>query len=347
MSQPVQRILIALLAVALVIGLGGWSLYNLGGGRWTFADTMYMAAISAATVGFAELPGLADVTGARALTVLVILLGIAAFAFFQSSLTAFLVEGAIGEAFRRRRMERAIEDVKDHIIVAGCGSTGRHVVRELIATRTPFVVVDQGREGVLEVGRETGAHILFVEGDATHDSVLLSAGILRARGLVAALTHDQDNLYVTLSARTLNPKARIVTKVVAPEATAKMLRAGASSTVSPNTIGGLRMASELLRPNVVGFLDEMMRDRSLNVRIEEVAVPAGSRLLGRRLRESAIQEETNTLVVALRAPDGTLTCNPSRDLLLTPESVLIVMGAVDDIGRLRQFVLPERASVGT
>jgi voltage-gated potassium channel len=235
-------------------------------------------------------------------------------------------------------MDRNIASLAEHVVVAGCGSTGRHVVEELLATRTPFVVIDRDRDQLELLNQELGGRVLFLIGDATHDHALLEAGIARASGLIAALTHDRDNLYVTLSARTLNPRARIVAKVVELEAVPKMLRAGANATVSPNTIGGMRMASEIVRPSVVEFLDQMLRDRDKSVRIEEAAVPPGSHLIGLKLKDAPIHESTNTLVVALREPGGEIRYNPGRDLILQAGTVLIVLGEVGDIQRLRAFV---------
>ena len=347
METAVRRVLYALATVTIVIVFGGLVLYWLGKGRWTVGDGVYMAAISAATVGFSELPGLGEVTGARLVTVVIIMLGIGSFAFFQSSLTAFFVEGALGEAFRRRRMEKLIATLENHVVVAGCGSTGRHIVTELLATRTPFVVIDRNREEMEALNRENGDRVPYVIGDATHDEFLKQAGVARASGVIAALTDDRDNLYVTLSVRAINPKARIVAKVVAKEAVPKMISAGADATVSPNTIGGIRMASEMLRPSVVEFLDLMLRDKERNFRIEEVGVPGGSHLIGMKLKDAPIHEATNTLVMALREPSGKLRYNPNREHLIDSGTVLIVMGEVADVQRLRAYVKEQARATGT
>jgi voltage-gated potassium channel len=346
MDPFVRRVFLALATVGGVILVGGWVLFVLGKGQWSLGDGIYMAAISAATVGFSELPHFDEVVGARFVTIIIIMLGIGAFTFFQSSLTAFFVEGALGEAIRRRRMDNAIAALKDHVVVAGCGSTGRHVIGELLSTRTPFVVVDRDKANLDLLNDEIAeGKLLYILGDATHDHTLAAARIAEAKGLIAALTHDRDNLYVTLSARSLNPKARIVAKVVEREAVPKMIRAGANATVSPNTIGGIRMASELIRPSVVEFLDLMLRDKEKNLRIEEAVVPDGSHLIGLKLKDAPIHEDTNTLLMALREPQGVIRYNPSRDITILSGTVLIVMGEVKDIVRLREYVKPGRGSV--
>ena len=158
-------------------------------------------------------------------------------------------------------MKNQIEALSHHVIIAGGGSTGQHAIEEMWATRTPFVVIDTSHRRMEHLSQQIGGgKMLYVVGDATEDAVLLAAGVTRARAVIAALTEDKDNLFVTLSARSLNPSARIVAKVIAADAAPKMMRAGANATVSPNMIGGRRMASEIVRPTVIQFIDQMLHD---------------------------------------------------------------------------------------
>jgi voltage-gated potassium channel len=259
-------------------------------------------------------------------------------AYFQSSLTAILVQGVIGERFRLRRMQKRVESLSNHVIVAGAGATGMHVIEELHATRTPFVAIDRNRHTLEKISRDfVGGEMLYVVGDATDDSMLMQAGITRAMGVVAALTEDKDNLYVTLSARSLNTGARIVSKVIAPDAAPKMMRAGANATVSPNMIGGRRLASELVRPTVVEFVDQMLREREDVLRLEEVVISDGSWFVGKSLREVPIRAETKLLVVALRV-DKKFIYNPEPSTALEVNSVLVVLGASTNVARLRELV---------
>jgi voltage-gated potassium channel len=329
----------AIALVGAVIGAGGLALYALGGGLWTLGESLYMAVISVSTVGFGELPSIGRVPGARSVTVATILTGLVAVAYFQSTMTALIVEGVIGEAWRSKRMKKHIGSLSGHVVIAGVGSTGKHVVEELTATRTPFVAIDRDRENLERVSDEVcDGKMLFVHGDATEDHTLLEAGADKAAGVIAALTHDKDNLYVTLSARTLNARARIVAKVVEPEAIAKMARAGANATVSPNIIGGRRMASELIRPEVVEFLDQMLRDKERTLRLEEVSVPHGSAYAGKALREVPIRRESNALVVAVRDTQRNFLYNPGPDHCLTEGSVLVVLGDPTNVDSLRSMI---------
>ena len=202
----------------------------MGHGRWTFWEAIYSALLAASTVGFAEPTGLHETPYGRALMAGIIIASVGVLAYFQSNLTTFFVEDVFGQTFRIRRMMKQIENVRGHVIVAGGGSTGRHVIRELISTKTRFVVIDHSREQLEQISEELAdGKMLYVVGDATIDQTLIAAGVQRAEGVVTTLTEDRDNLYVTLSARTLNPSARIVAKVISPDAVKKMMRAGATS----------------------------------------------------------------------------------------------------------------------
>ena len=319
--------------------VGALVIYRLGHGRWTVGDAFYQVAITLFTVGFGELPGTEQVPGARAFTVALLLLGVGTVTYAQAAGTALLIEGSLGEAYRKNRRMNLIARMSGHAVVAGAGSTGRYVVEELYASGRDFVLIDRDERKMQELSEEIcNGELLFVVGDATHDHVLQQAGIERASGIVAALTADVDNLYVTLSARAMNASARIVSKAVSAEAESKMRRAGASCVVSPNTIGGRRMANELVRPEVVEFLDQMHRtDHAL--RLDELTLPEGSPLVGRTLLEAKLQSRTNALVVAMRGPSGALEYRPGPESVLRPSTKLIVLGAQRDIAGLRQLLV--------
>ncbi len=339
MRSIVGRLLVAMLCVALVTFVGGSGIFLLGHGRWSIGESLYMAIISASTVGFGELPELDRVPGARAVTVGTILAGVAAFAYFQSVLTATIVEGVLGHAWRRKSMDRRIAELSDHFVVAGVGTTGRHIIEELVATGRPYVAIDRTTEGLERVNTEIAdGKMLYVCGNATEDHTLIAAGVERAAGVIAALTDDQDNLYVTLSARTLNARARIVTKVIEPEAMHKMLRAGANATVSPNMIGGRRLVSEMVRPAVVEFLDQMMRDKEQPFRFEEVPVPENSAAAGRTLASLDIRRVSNALVVAVRDRDRKFTNNPGPDYVIQGGTVLLVLGDTREAVKLAKLL---------
>lgn len=338
-NKSVKRLAIAamLLLGLVLIGSAGYDV--LGAGRWTFGECVYMTVITLSTVGFGELSRMGDVPGARALTVMLIVGGVGTLAYVQANVTAVLVEGALGQAWRRNRMRKKIDTLSRHIVVAGSGSTGKHVIEELITTLTPFVVIDRSQEHLQRLSDTMmNGDMLFVHGDATEDHVLMLAGVDRAAGVVAALTHDKDNLFVTLSARSLNATARIVSKVTEDESAPKMLKAGATSVVSPTQIGGRRMASELIRPEVNEFLDQMLRDKDKSLRLEEIVIPKESPYIGHALRDAPIRRETNLLVIAVRQPTREFVYNPEPDFVLDVGMTLVVMGAADGVKKLRALV---------
>ena len=297
-----------------------------------------MTTITLTTVGFGELPNMAEVAGARLLTGFIAAFGVGVVAYAQGNVTALVIEGAFGEALRRRRMQKAIEALRGHVVIAGAGSTGRHVVEELHSTATAFVVIDLNEAHMKRISQDLcEGQMLYVLGDATDDHALIAAGVRVASGVVAALTDDRDNVFVTLSARSLNPNARIVSKVIEDPSEAKMLKAGATAVVSPTQIGGRRIASELLRPNVNEFFDQMFRD-TRKLRLEEVAIPSGSTYDGQALRDTPIRKETSLLVIAVKTNDGAFVYNPDPHLVLTGGSTLIVMGEVASVVKLRKLV---------
>jgi voltage-gated potassium channel len=336
--RSVRRVGLAFTALMGVVLVGGIILYFIGHGEYSFWETWYFALITVATVGFYELPNMELHQGARVVTAVMILFGISSIAFFESTVTALLIEGIIGKIFRRRRMQNRILDLTDHLVIAGVGRTGEYAVHELHAAEQPFVAIDRD-EAVLErLSRQLGGKLLFVKGDATQDEILIQAGVARARGVLSALTDDRDNLFVTLSARSLNPKARIVSKVADAENESKLTRAGADATVCPQRIGGMRLVSELVRPNVTEFLDQMLRITGKHLRFEELEVPRGSRYAGRTLREVPIREQTSLLVVAIRLADGSYVYNPSSDQSLEEGKRLIVIGDIKGVRKLRHLL---------
>ena len=234
-------------------------------------------------------------------------------------------------------MQSKIEGLSGHLVVAGCGRTGRYIIEELDAIRRDFVVIDRNEELLKRLCEELGGRLLYVVGDAIDDHTLLAARVATASGVMAALTDDRDNLFIVLSSRALNPNARIVSKVIEVENESKMLRAGADQTVSPHRMGGLRMVNELVRPRVTNFLDQMLRVNR-NLRFEEIELPEGSRYVGHTLREIPVRAETQLLVVALHEHEEHYVYNPSPDHALIAGTRLIVMGDLANVEKLRVLV---------
>lgn len=235
-------------------------------------------------------------------------------------------------------MQRAIGTLSDHVIVCGIGTTGRHIAAELRAVQVPFVVVDSDGARLEELSSEFEDTLLYVHGDATDDHVLELAGIERARGVISALNDDKANLFVTISARALNPEIRIVAKSIEASTEAKLKRAGADAVVAPNYIGGVRLFSEMVSPKTTAFLDRIVRFGSgISVGIESIDIPVSSPLVGKRLAETNIRDD-GALVVAVHRPDGDYIYNPGSEHLLEAGDSLIVLADSRDVAALRQRI---------
>jgi voltage-gated potassium channel len=339
MNQLLRRLLGALFALA-VVTLGGATAYWLiGQGRWAWWDCLYMTVISVTTVGYGEtLVGMDQVPHARAFTVALLFFGTGSIVYFASLVTAFFIEGELKTLLHVQKLKKRIRRMKEHIVVCGAGSTGRNILEELIAVGVPVVAIDQDEPRLREIAsKHPRAQLSYLVGDATEDETMALAGIASARGVVAALSSDKDNLYVVVSARQLNPTARIVARCAERAHVDKIKRAGADAVVSPNYIGGVRMVSEMLRPNVVRFLDEMLRDARLTYRIDEVTIAAGSALHGQSLRASKLRETFGVTVLALRGAEAVAwQYNPVADAVLEAQMVVVVLGSMEQVGALRR-----------
>lgn len=333
-----QRLLAAGVLMFIAYGVGTIGYFFLGQGRWSLGDCAYMTIISLTTVGYSEvLRDLHHVPYARLFTALLLVMGAGIAVYFVSVLTTFLVEGEFLQIQRTKKMLKRISKMKDHIIVCGVGGTGRHIVDELVSTRWSFVAIDTDSER-LEACQATHKNkIQIMCADATDDQVLLKAGIEQAHGVVASLPDDAGNLYVVVTARGLNPHLRIVAKAMSTAAVQKLKVAGADSVVSVNTIGGLRMCSEMIRPHVVSFLDKMLQDKDKNLRFEELVIPAGSPLVDSVLADSGLRCERNLLIVAARNRDsGEYIYSPGGDFTLEQGMTLILLGETEAVRRLRK-----------
>jgi voltage-gated potassium channel len=329
-----RKALIAGGLLVLVLAVGTAAYKYIGGEKATLLDSLYMVVITIATIGYGEIIDLSHSPGGRIFTMFLSFAGIGIMTYIMMSLTAFVVEGELNEAFRRRKMEKRIEKLRGHYIVCGADGVGTHVARELLATQRAYIVVDVDREKIERLhGGEDGP--AFVVGDATDNETLEKAGIGRALGLFAVTGDDNQNLVISLSARQLNPKIRVVARCEDARNSEKMHRAGADSAVSPTRIGGLRIASEMLRPAVVSFLDVMLRREDLALRIEELAVPEA--MVGRKLATLELHRFQKLLLLAVRTGHG-WTYNPPRDYVMQAGETLVFMGSPEEREQLEQVL---------
>jgi voltage-gated potassium channel len=312
--------------------------------EWAWGDSLYMTVITLTAVGYDEVHPLSP-TG-RIFTSFILAGGITGLGLWVAFLTSFVVELDLTPVLRRRRMEKEIKKMQNHVIVCGAGRTGTQVMEELLVAGESFVVIERDRGKVQEI-QELLPDLVVVEGDATIDHFLEEAGVQKARGLIACLSADTDNLFVCLTARDLRSDLEIVARAYEEETVPKLYRAGANHVVSPNASGAIRMAAFMLRPSVVSFLDVATRSPDLTLRLEQETVTESSPLAGRTLADARIPQNTGLIVIALRKrnPEGaeeaySYVFNPVATTHLDPGDIMIVLGAPEQIRSLRAFVNP-------
>jgi len=324
-----QRIIIAviLLCCVVIIGTVGYSLIQ----KWNVLDSLYMTIITIGTVGFHEVKELSH--SGRIFTIGLIIFGIGIGSYALANLSAFIIEGQIQNIFRGRKMEKQISQLKDHIIVCGYGNTGVETVEELVKAKKKFAVIEKDEHKVEEL--KQNGH-LVLEGDATDDDVLERAGVNRANGLIATLANDADNVYVVLTAKGMNPQLRIVARAIDQLSCKKLIRAGADKVVSPYSIAGRRMARLLLSPGIVDFLEVMIQDEELELKIEEVKLKKNSKLDNKILSESNIKAETDgATVIGINKKGKKIVVNPPGSTVLESEDILFVLGNDSQIEKMK------------
>jgi voltage-gated potassium channel len=330
-EQIVRRgsLVAGLLLLTIGIGTAGFSLID----RYPVFDAFYMTLITITTVGYAEVHPLSQ--PGRYFNSFLILFGVSVMFFSVGAITQTVIELELQDVFGKRRRKRMIDKLENHFIICGYGRVGRHASYELLRAGAAFVVIDMRDE---RVTRAMNEGMTAFHGDSTRDETLRAAGIMRARGLVSALATDADNLFVILSAKTLNPKLMVVTRAAEEEAEEKLRRAGADTVFAPYTITGHRLAQALLRPHVAKFLDFATQDMGLDVEIEQVQVKPGTEFASKTLREMQLRRDLGVIVLAIRKPGGEMLFNPPADLEIAPGAFLIAMGQSPQLRKLEDLL---------
>jgi voltage-gated potassium channel len=322
----------AVLLLLLVVGTVGFMHYGPAGTE--LSDAFYMTAITITTVGYGEVVDLSQTDAGRMFAAFISFAGFGTVTFIFSSLTVFFLETDLNEALRRRRMEKAIRKLHSHYIVCGFGRVGRNVAIELQATNHRFVAIDPD-VAELEQFLTRYPGLLYLQGDASDDDVLLRGDIADARGVFAVTGDDSRNLMICLTAKQLNPAVRVVARCHELRNAGKMRKAGADVVVSPDFTGGMRIASSMIRPHVVSFLDEMLRSET-RMRIDEVMVPPS--FVACTLAELG-RRSPHYVLLGVRV-GGEMHFNPPDDFRVEPACTLIVMGNSSGRTELEAALLP-------
>lgn len=322
--------------VIFVFGAGGY--YVLTDEGVSLLDAAYMTVITITTVGYDESIPVDHDPVLQIFTIFLIIIGMGAVLYFVSVLATFMIEGELRDLFRRARMNKAIDAMEAHFIVAGLGRTGRNLARDVIARTRQCVLIDQEQERIEDYLRGEGVDAPYVIGDATDDEILKKAGVERARGIAICLGDDKENLFATISAHRLNEELRIITKGDDPRSEEKFLMAGADQVIFINSLGGRHMAAQLVQPRITDFIGLLFSHPERDHDIDRIRIPAGSPLAGRTLREIALRRHTGALVIAMITADGENRFSPGPEDKVEAGGELVVLAKNEEFEKLESFV---------
>jgi voltage-gated potassium channel len=314
-----------ILLITLVTGSIGFMLIE----HWNFLDSIYMTIITITTTGFEEVHPLNP--SGRIFTIILLVMGIGSIAYTGGRAAQLLIENQI---IRRKRMSKKLEELKDHYIVCGYGRMGRYICEELSSANVEFIVIENEPN---KIDRLIEMNFLYINGDATSDEILTTAGVIKAKGLVAVLSNDAENVFTTLSAKVLNPNLYVVARAVEEETESKLKKAGANRVVKPYEIGGNRMAELLLRPGVIEFIDVVAREKNVDLSMEELAVNERSSLIGKTLAELPIRKDLNIIIVSINKLKGGFIYNPKSSTVIEQNDKLIALGEKVNLSELSKL----------
>lgn len=324
-------IIILLVVAVLIIGITGYMAIE----GLSFIDALYMSVITVSTVGFDEVKELSF--QGRLFTIAMIICGISIVTFAFAMFSTLIMQGEMGYYIRRKKMDKKLKAMNNHIIVCGLGELGEEVVRNLIKHKKKFVVIDNSIEEINRVENIYGEFVHIV-GDATELVVLESSGVRTAKTLITCLGSDSDNLLVVFTAKDLNSSLTVVAEAIDRNIKDKLKRAGSDHIISPSQIGGTRMASVAVKPAVVSFLDIVTSSGEKELQIESVAIKTKSKVANMSLFEAKIPQRTGLIVISIRkSKTGDLIYNPSSKTILEPEDEIIVLGQQENISALKHY----------
>ncbi|MCX5877874.1 MAG: potassium channel protein [Deltaproteobacteria bacterium] len=335
-SFPIRKIGkgFALLFMVLSFGTAGYMLIE----KWSFLDSLYMTVITITTVGYREMGPMSPV--GMVFTIFVVFSGMGLIIYILGAVAQAMVELQLGSMIGRRKLLSKIRSMKNHYIICGFGRIGKIICRELKANSIPMVVIDNspGIDATME-----HEEIPFIHGDATAEEMLVDAGIERAKGLVSVVRSDADNVFITMSARGLNPGLFILSRAEEEHTEKKLMRAGANRVVMPYHIGGQKMAHAIVKPAVSDFLEFTVHNRRIGLEMGEVVVSENSHLSGVKLADSGIRQQMDVIIIAIQKKDGEMKFNPSSQTQIESGDTLIALGESEDISRLAKILSGENA----
>lgn len=302
----------------------------------SFIDALWLAVTSISTVGFGD--KVPSTTTGRIIVMALIFCGVGLFTYLLSAIFVGVTEGHIRNAWGKQKMFKRISKLKDHIVVCGAGRVGQAVIKELMAGKQDFVVIEKDQDRLVELHELSSAgRVLFIAGDATEDRVLLAAGTVRSKSIITTLADDAGNLMITIACKDFNPNARVVARANRPESMVRLKRAGADTVVCPSAIAGNRMALASLKPASVAFVQTLVEEREIDLELEELVINENSPIAGMELKESRLREKYGVMLLAIKRGDENIV-NPEPTEKFQPGDVLILSGPSDKLTTLEKVV---------
>lgn len=320
-SQLYKKFRVPFVLLVLVLAAGTTGYWYIGEGKYSLLDCLYMTVITILTIGYGEIIDLTNSSSGRLFTILIAFTGIGTATYIISTFTALIVEGQLKETFKKRKMEKLINKLENHYIICGAGRVGAVILNELYSTGRTCVVIDKD-EDIIHLVSEKYPKVITLTGDADIEEVLEKAGVKSAKGIFAATGDDNQNLVISLTAKYINPSIKVVARCLEAANQQKMKKAGADSVITENFIAGMRMASEMIRPIVIGFLDRLLSDKEKNLNVEEVSL--GDDCAGSKIIDLELNKFPNTLLLAVVNEDE-WTYNPRSEHIIAKKSKLIVI----------------------
>lgn len=318
----------------MIVGVSGFILIE----GYSFGEAFYMTVITVSTVGFNEVRPLSEV--GRLFTSFLIIFSFGTFAYAVTSITIYVLDGEYKRYFKDLRVNKKVNKISDHTIICGYGRNGKQAAWELESHFRKYIVIEQNKDLIQDL-RESH-NIPFIEGDATFEKILEKAGIASAKALITTLPNDADNLFVVLTAREMNPDLLIISRASKDNSDKKLRRAGANNVIMPDKVGGAHMASLVIKPDVIEFMDYVMGQGTDSVNLEEITfenLPEEFR--HQSIKELGIRDKSGANIVGYRTPEGEYVINPSPETIIMPDAKIFVLGTNEQINAFRDYATQE------
>lgn len=328
---PFGRWLLMILAVGL-FGVFGFMIIE----GYDFFDAVYMAVITITTIGYHEVRPLSN--AGRAFNIVFIITSFTTFTYVLAKLTQSIANGELAYYFIKKRLMQDLEKINNHVIICGYGRNGQQAAKTLRAHKIPFVIIEKNVEA-MKVHKQDDPTLVYLSGDATDDELILKAGVEKARAVLITLPEDADNVFIVLSAKSMNPKIHIISRASNQSATAKLYKAGADSVVMPDLIGGTHMATLVSKPDVIEFIDFLSGEDGESIHIEAV----GYNKLPPAIRDKSLKQimdwkKTGVNCIGVKDENGKFCINPSEETIITQGMKVIVLGTKDQIAEMKRNV---------